>query len=257
MVSRIEDNFLGSYTIKLDSAYPIDRHIMELGTWELHVVHLIHRFVKPGDVCVAVGANAGYHTLPMAGSVGPKGCVYAFEPNDITYTKLIENLELNPTLKERVSVVKMGLASEEGEMKIFQSGAEPGNAYISNTFKEELWNMGTADDFIRCRVVRLDSYLKDSNRVGLIKVDVEGMEYSVLKGADGILKRDQPTIIYETLLDNFSHELILKTDAYLRSLEYEVLGIDPNTEKLVPVAYPNFGADTVAIHKLKLANAPI
>jgi hypothetical protein len=143
MVSRIEENFLGSYKIKLDSAYPIDRYIMELGTWELHVVHLIHRFVKPGDVCVDVGANAGYHTLPMAGAVGAKGCVYAFEPNDITYTKLIENLELNPTLKERVSVVKMGLSSEEGEMKIFQSGAEPGNAYISNTFKEELWNMGT------------------------------------------------------------------------------------------------------------------
>ena len=252
MTPYIEENFLGSYRIKLDPSFVLDRHIIEKGVCELPIVQLINKFVRPGAVCVDVGANAGYHTLAMAGAVGASGHVYAFEPNEITFSKLKENLELNSSLRARVTCEKLGLSSESGELKVFQAGEEAGNAYVSAEYNERFWNGGTPDDYSICKVVRLDSYINSDKKVSFIKADVEGMELEVLMGADALLKRDKPVILFETLLENFNHEKIKKLEEYLRSLDYLILGIDPDTGMLTQVGYPNFGSDSLAITRSQL-----
>lgn len=257
MTVYIEENFLGSYRIKLDPSYILDRYIIENGAWETHVVQLINNFVRPGNICVDVGANAGYHTLAMAGAAGKEGHVYAFEPNDISHDKLIENIALNESFKNRITCERLGLSFEENNLKIFQSGNAPGNAYLSPHYREDYWNAGTSEDFTICKVIRLDSYIKPETSVSLIKVDVEGMELEVLTGADAVLKRDMPVILFETLLENFSHESIKQLEEYLVSLGYVIFNIDNNLGRLKPVSYPDFDVDSIAIAKSRLAEYQI
>lgn len=261
MGTTLLHDFLGSFTINLDDSFPIDRFIKETGAWELHVTQLINRFTVQGHTCIDVGANAGYHTLAMAGAVGASGHVFAFEPNYVTYPKLLENLSLNPQIASRVTCIQAGLSDKVGELRVYQSGEEPGNAYVSDKYDESLWNMGTPDDYTVCKVHRLDSYIQPllppGALVGVIKIDVEGMELEVLRGAHGILTTHLPTVLFETSLVHFSHDKIKESEVYLRSLGYELLGIHPETSKLTPVTYPDFGIDTVAVHRSKIGTAQI
>ncbi len=246
------NDYLGSFSIELDEAFPLDRFVLENGAWEPHIVQLINSFTRPGDICIDVGANAGYHTLAMAGAVGVHGRVFAFEPNEITYPKLLKNLSLNPVFNQRITCVQAGLSNKEGEMRVYQAGDEPGNAYVSDSVNETLWTIGGEENFTICTVMRLDSFLEDklvsTSTVGLIKVDVEGMELEVLQGSEQTLSRFHPTVLFETALEYFDHDKIRACENYLRSMGYEIMGIDGDTGKLTPVTYPNLGIDSVAIH---------
>lgn len=250
-MEQILDQFLGKYRIKLDPQYGIDKHIIEKGSWEGHIVQFLQFWVRPGFVCVDVGANAGYHTLAMAGQTGVSGKVYAFEPNDLILPRLFQNIDLNPALKSSIIVRKMALSDKPGELKVFQSGENLGNAYVSAEYNEKYWNTGAADDFQICPVNCLDLEL-EGERIDLIKIDVEGMELQVLKGASNILSIHQPTIIFETLVATFDQENIKATAEFLIMHGYMLFGFEFNFGKLVPVKFPYFQEDTFAIHKTKV-----
>src|SRR2546423_292610 len=81
-------------TFDLDLSEVIDTSIY-LGRYEPDVTAAFERFCRPGDQVLDIGANVGAHTLRLAKLAGETGRVYAFEPMDYAYAKLIQNVALN------------------------------------------------------------------------------------------------------------------------------------------------------------------
>jgi FkbM family methyltransferase len=132
--------------------------------------------LRPGDVAFDVGASLGIHTVFMALRVESRGKVVAFEPEKESYQKLLTNIALNGLTN--VLALPMGLGEERGDSPLY-GGAE----YCFNLWQKgrelhqqaEIW---PGDELIR----------KESlPRPGLVKIDVEGFEYSVLKGLEKTL----------------------------------------------------------------------
>lgn len=140
-----------------------------------------------GDIFVDVGANIGNHTVFFAGPL--QRHVYAFEPERGNLANLSANLDANG-LGDRVQIFDCALGSEPGAARLEQR--IPGN---SGTFYTVASNFEAADEV---EVNRLDDLLVDFPvRLGLLKIDVEGAEISVLDGAETVLRRDLPYVVVE------------------------------------------------------------
>jgi len=163
------------------------------GQYEQDEVRFVCRHLKPGDSAIDVGGHIGFFTMQMAAAVGLEGRVYAFEP-----------LDANASLLER-SIAENGF----GDRIRFQRaavGATPGTATL--TFPVETLNSGgayllregsaplTGNQKKNVPLVALDS-LELRRPVRFIKMDVEGAEPQVLRGAARILAEDKPVILSE------------------------------------------------------------
>ena len=147
--------------------------------------------------CVDCGANMGYVSFAMAQEVGEGGRVFSFEPFPANASRFKRNLEAN-TLPQ-LELQAMGVGAESGPHRMLQvSENNSGMNRIS----------GDADTGISVDLVNLDDFVesKQLDRLDLIKIDVEGYEYQVLRGAIASLLRFRPTLVFEvddSLLANF------------------------------------------------------
>lgn len=167
-----------------------------LGIYEYTTLQAFQNFVKPGDCILDIGANIGAHTLHLAKQVGAQGKVYAFEPTRYAITKLKRNLELNPNLAKSVIAEQIMLSDTDT--------APPKSAIYSSWPLEKIQNvhpehLGNLKSTEGCTAITLDTYIKEKviEHVQFIKMDVDGFEYKVLKGASHLLKQHRPTILME------------------------------------------------------------
>jgi len=107
----------------LDLDEGIDFSIYLLGAFEKSTASTLRALVKPGDAVLDIGANVGAHTLGLAKSVSPTGKVFAFEPADFAFQKLLRNLALNPELERRTkaSQVMLGSGAEKPPNGVYAS----------------------------------------------------------------------------------------------------------------------------------------
>lgn len=157
--------------------------------YEKELTHL-HRFISPGMVVIDGGANSGIYTILAAKLVGPSGLVISFEPGREAFSVLERNVCLNHL--HNVRTYHMALSDKEGTAALYHHGQAP-NSY----------SLGAPDTAeVAFEVVEscsLSFVLPEevAQRVGLIKLDVEGAEELVLRGAQLILTCSHPTIIFE------------------------------------------------------------
>jgi FkbM family methyltransferase len=140
---------------------------------------LIARFLQPGDTVYDVGSNLGVYSILLAKAVGPRGTVIAFEPHHETYEQLLENLRLNGL--ENVRAFEKALGERAGEEKLFIGEVIANFSLLRGAIAG---SKGTDMPFERVQVVRGDEFV-EAERLPIpkaVKVDVEGFEYSVLKG---------------------------------------------------------------------------
>jgi FkbM family methyltransferase len=163
------------------------------GHYEQEEIRFVRGLLKPGDSAIDAGGHIGFFTMQMAAAVGPEGRVYAFEP-----------LEANADLLER-SIVENGFV---GRVRFQRAavGAATGTATL--TFPVETLNSGGAY-LLRDGSVPLAGNLEQDvplvaldeldvrHPVRFIKMDVEGAEPQVLRGAQRILRDDKPVILSE------------------------------------------------------------
>ena len=140
-------------------------------------------YVVEGDVVIDVGGNIGQTALPLALALGDGGRVISFEPFPDTRQRFCRNLELNPDL--RVTVEPLALGDAPGTAKMARGCA-------TNSGGNQIAEKGE-----QVRVVTLDEYTSEMDRVNLIKVDVEGYELKVLEGAAGVLDKHHPRLYIE------------------------------------------------------------
>ncbi len=186
----------GGISWDLDLREGIDLYIYLAGRFEWRLSRLLTSLVRRGDTIVDVGANVGAHALPLARAAGADGRIFAYEPTGFAYGKLLANIALNPELASRIVPVQA--------MLIGEAGGRPAPAIASS------WPLVTADALHPehrgramstdgARAVTLDEHLREVGvpRVALIKIDVDGFECSVLRGAAGILRACRPLIVME------------------------------------------------------------
>jgi FkbM family methyltransferase len=153
----------------------------------------VERFLQPGMTVLDIGAHHGYYTLLASHRVGENGKVFAFEPSPRERGKLGRHLRLNGCSNVKVEGFALGEAN--GPAKLFVvEGKETG----CNSLRPPRVSQPTKE--VEILVMTLDSYL-DENQIGnvdFIKLDVEGAELSVLRGAaELIARRPRPVILCE------------------------------------------------------------
>jgi FkbM family methyltransferase len=166
-----------------------------LGLYEGATSRRLLEFVRPGSIVVDIGANVGAHTLPLARAVGPAGRVIAVEPTDAAFERLRTNCALNPDLEDRITTVHAALGPPGGTVEAGYYSAWP--LMPSGSLHPIL--MGAEQPAADARFFTLDDLLDSLalSPVALIKIDVDGRELDVLKGAAKVLLRDCPIVVFE------------------------------------------------------------
>jgi len=217
----------------LDLQEGIDLAIFLLGVFERRTLLACRRHLRTGDIAIDVGANIGSHTLHLARRVGSSGRVFAFEPTAFAHRKLLANIALNPALAARVTAEQIMLVDSGARTlapQLYSSWP------LTTTAPVHAKHLGRLMDTAGARVVSLDEYLESArvSSVALIKVDVDGHECSVLRGALGAITRFRPVIVMEIapyVLQEAGHDLNDLVEI-VASLGYELR--DQRTESVLP-----------------------
>lgn len=148
-----------------------------------------------GEIALDCGACFGDTALNFASKVGAEGRVFTFEFLPVNLAILARNLELNPDLAERISIVENPVWSEHG-MPLWIHGDGP----------RALVNDQAAGADGRATTVSIDQFVadRDLDRVDFIKMDIEGAELDALRGAAETLRRFKPRLaicLYHSLSD--------------------------------------------------------
>lgn len=183
---------LSLYRVPVDTSGRVTLHAHSV---DLVSVYLLGQYsyrgqarveVEAGDVVLDVGGCWGDTALYFAELVGPGGKVYTFEFDPENLRILRANLELNPQLAERIEVVERALWDRSGERLRF---APAGRCTVVSEGESEITGL-------EVEAITLDDFVTEAGieRVGFIKMDVEGAEPNVLRGARGTLERMAPKL---------------------------------------------------------------
>lgn len=161
---------------------------LRTGGFEPRVELAIREFLKPGDTAVDVGANIGYMTGVMAQEVGSTGRVIAVEPAPANLELLRRTLAVNG-YDSIVEVAPTAVGDEIGEVTLLFDRRLPGNAsmHYAETHEEER---------ISVPITKLDEILC-GDYPALMKIDVQGHEMAVFRGAEQVIRNGRPILIFE------------------------------------------------------------
>lgn len=179
----------------------VDRAILDDGAWEIASTVYLRGAIKRGWVCLDVGANIGYFSVLLAKLVGSSGDVIAIEPMDEPFAMLVYHRSLNNlynlhTLKAVASDRTYAPALFEIPYSCPREGA-PGNR---GSFAPSL---------------PLDKIAEGRHRVDFIKIDTDGHEPEVLRGAQRLIERDHPLLMVEIGDWGFRHYAGIPEEGYV------------------------------------------
>jgi FkbM family methyltransferase len=149
------------------------------GVYEQSLQRWLREYVEPGSICLDIGAAAGYFTILLAKLSGPDGVVYAFEPSEL-HERITDHVELN---RQNFPLATVSVYDR------FVT-ANPAHQQSSSC-------------------VSVDQVVCDAslNRVDVIKIDVDGAEADVLRGAHQTLERFHPHLCVEVHSRNLLNEV--------------------------------------------------
>ena len=163
------------------------------GCFELNEIEFVRRTVEPGQHVVDAGAHIGLFAMHMAAAVGRSGSVHCFEPfdsnADCLELAIAENRFEGRVILERAAV---GAADGTGQLVFAPATLNSGGAFIASPGAP----VPPGHETRPIRVVALDAYALP-RPISFIKIDVEGAEPQVLRGAARLLREDRPVILSE------------------------------------------------------------
>jgi FkbM family methyltransferase len=158
---------------------------------------LLPRVLREGDTVVDVGANLGSFTLMCARRVGPKGLVVSLEPGSRMSAALRRNLGLNG-VADWVQVHQLAVCDEEGRRTLLLTTGGENTAVLAAPQNGAAPARAGAQYGEEVTVTRLDTIVSGVSRpIRLVKIDVEGAEWNVLRGATQLLEHDRPCLLIE------------------------------------------------------------
>jgi FkbM family methyltransferase len=139
--------------------------------------------VKPNDIVIDAGANVGSLTVVYMQKVGPKGKVFAFEPDNINLERLCENILLNNNHKN-VETIDRALWESDDKIDFFETGN------VASSIFYEVQNSNK----INISTTSIDNFMVSKNikQLNFVKMDIEGAEIEALKGSIKTIKKYRP-----------------------------------------------------------------
>jgi FkbM family methyltransferase len=173
----------------------------------------IRRHLRSGDLVCDIGANKGGFVYWLSRWVGD-GRVVAFEPQPELAERLRHLCQVAGLANVTVEAKAVHLQSGEQQLHV-PVGHQPGASLVRH-------DVG-ADEFVTFTVpvVALDDYFAGNEKIALLKIDVEGAEMGLLKGAERILRQQAPLLVLECENRHQAPGTIGDVFAYLRSFGYE------------------------------------
>ena len=217
-----------------------------LGNYEKEKMKLIEEHLSINNSVFDIGAHVGYYTLLASEVVGDEGNVVSFEPLPSNINYLKQHIKLNSC--KNVKIIEAAVSEKEGIAKFNESKnnyqghlSDNGNISVFKVSIDELYNKG------------------ELPKPDLIKIDVEGEELSVLKGAKSLLTKNSPKIFLATH-NNLAKDIHKKCINYLISLGYVIKPIGnrdiDNTKEIFAYKKSNKtkGAEISFVLSMKLNN---
>ena len=202
--------------------------IIESGTWEPHVERVLRSLLAEGSVFVDIGANVGWHSALAATLVGDAGLVYAVEPNPENAKLIAETIRHNNLTNMRLLPFAL---SEQAGYATFRSAIGSNGGFADRDRPEVIDPSVTI-----VPTVRFDDL--GIGRVNVIKIDVEGAEPMVLRGATKTIERDHPSIIFEFSCEMTERVGGVSPQAHLEMIEslgYRLSVVERGTGELLPI----------------------
>ena len=209
---------------KVDLTEGIDFSIFLFGNFQRYITQ--NRFFSlPDDAIVFdIGANIGSMAFKFA-QLAQKGCVYAFEPTNYAFNKFKINLALNPELSRRIVPLQLFVSDHseiKHKIKAYSSWRIDGKYTDAHPL-----HGGIIKPAESVSAVTIDDFCKEREipRIDLIKIDTDGFEYSILRGAKKSLGRFLPYIIFEVGIYVMEERGIFFEQYYdyLSSLDYTLI----------------------------------
>jgi FkbM family methyltransferase len=176
-----------------------------------------HFIPHEGDIVVDVGAHIGQYTILASRRVGLTGQVISIEPEPRNFEILKRNISLNQLCN--VKPVACAAYSSHTKTKLFLPEEESGRTIYNTVMKERAGNNGR---YVEVDTATLDSVLESLglSKVNWIKIDVEGAELEVLRGACNILAESNKVRV---LVEIHSVSLYKDVSDYLKSLKFKII----------------------------------
>lgn len=198
----------GGIRYRVDLSEAIDFALFVAGSFQKHVAGAGMKALPADAVVFDVGANVGTMTLAFAKRF-PRGRVTAFEPTHAAFGRLGENLALNPELANRVTAVQAfvsGRTAARHGLTACSSWKLDGSAK-----KKHPVHGGSEGAAGGVPAVALDDFCREEKvkRLDLVKIDTDGHELDVLRGARATLEALRPAVVFEVgryLLDERGQE---------------------------------------------------
>lgn len=233
---------------ELDFNYDAAIKSMYIGGYEMDMVFLMKKILKEGDTFIDVGANIGYISAIAAGLVGKNGQVHSFEPVPQHYGKLKNMARMNPGYKIVANPFALGEQEENADIIEVVKNNIGWNTMVPAIVKNK-----KSGEIFKVPVRRLDGYIKESlpDKISLIKIDVEGFEFPVLKGLSGYFSRTthHPVIICEVnpfICESMGYKLVDLSE-YMRKFGYNSYNLI-NCKVRTDITKLKETADIVFIH---------
>ncbi|MEO8886322.1 MAG: FkbM family methyltransferase [Mucilaginibacter sp.] len=210
----------------------IEWTILSTGTYEDEIGKLIKLSLTEGDNALDIGANIGLQSLRMSACIGRAGKVFSFEPLEHLQEKFRKNIDLNKA--KNVSLFPFALADNEGEAELTINKAD----WNQGAFSLRNTNSGTEKQKIIIKVADELLEIQSLNSLALVKIDVEGFEYHVLKGLKQTLQKHKPRIIFEYDSNYWQAAGQNAADCFdfLHALNYLVYQVNPVDCELINIA---------------------
>jgi FkbM family methyltransferase len=204
--------------------------------WEPAETAFMQSCLKPGQVMLDIGAMLGWFTLKAAKAVGPAGAVIAFEPQQ-RMADLLNRSVLANRLEHMVTVHRIALSNQAGEVSLLQEAKQPGQSgsNIGHTWiipaKADQSDEGATSAAAYANsapCIALDD-MRLPRKIDFIKIDIEGAEMLALKGAEATIRASHPTIMCELFpeqLEKVSGASAKDLIEMMRSWSYGVYALD-------------------------------
>jgi len=225
-------HFKGVFKVKVDKSnsfklfhygYQIENNIYWeglYGKYEKTSLKIWSEISKKSNIVFDIGANTGIFAL-VAQTVNPNAEVYAFEPIERVYNKLVLNNKIN---NFDIKCYKLALSETNGRIKVFD---QPLTHETTVSLERNVLESAENSQLVEIEKINLKSFIEMNQlrKIDLIKMDVEYHEYSVLKGMEEYLEKYRPNILLEIV----DEEIAEKINELIKKLNYVIYDINEHT----------------------------
>ena len=190
-INDIRKNFINN-KLKLGDVYKYEKYLLPIDHFEVSVFYYKHEimninkdYIKDKSI-IDVGGFIGDSALILSDYTNHN--VYTFEPSKHNFENMLKTIKINN--KKNIIAINKGLGKKSSKEKLYFYGS------ASTANENNVVNSVSSEYSEEIEIITLDNFVADNNLlVGLIKVDIEGLEQDFLKGAENTIKTQKPTLI--------------------------------------------------------------